>query len=156
MNENRGSMVLGTTLGREKPNGDVYYINMPSMTLDDIFDQGLFHGWNHIGDYTECAVKEYFSRERFDLDKTYWRVLFLLDGSVQIREDNSVSGASKDEVCKPSPIEKPMEPITIPTINLDDAPSHKITMSQPTIQPDVAPLPTMVEVVHPRRNCFCR
>ena len=147
-------MILGTTLGREKPNGDIYYINIASMTLDDVFDTGLFHGWNHIGDYSVCSIDEYFSRERFDLDKTYWRVLFRLDGSVQIREDDSVSGASKDEVCKPSPIEKAMEPIAMPTISLNDHSSPDIKTLGATIQAEHGPIPA-VEVVRMRRNCFC-
>ena len=147
-------MVLGTTLGREKPNGDVYYINMESLTLDEIFDQGLFHGWSHIGNYTVCDLEEYFSRDRFDLDKTYWRVLFRLDGSVQIREDDSVNGAAKDDLIRASPIEKPMEPISIPSISLEGISSPEITTSQPAIQIEVTPIPSVI-VVTKRRNCFC-
>lgn len=106
-------MVSGTTLGKEKPDGTVYYINMPSFTLDDIFDKGLFNrSWDHVGEYSVCYTENYFSLERFDMDRTHWRVLFRLDGSTQIRENDMTSGVPKGEPSgKSSPFETQLEPM---------------------------------------------
>ena len=150
-------MVSGTTLGKEKPDGTVYYINMPSFTLDDVFDQGLFNrSWDQVGEYSVCYTENYFSLERFDMDRTHWRVLFRLDGSTQIRENDMTSGVAKGEpLGKSSPIEEHLEP-------MENSDMPHMVLDVPGVQGRAASIAPMVIVTAdavipvipaPRRRC---
>ena len=141
------SRSLGTTLGKVKENGDVYYINIRYMDVEDVFNDDLVHStgmWRHIDDYKFCPVGDFFSSEKFKEDKTLWRILVDIDGSIKIRQDE-LTGAPKPDILT-TPLAESLDISGIPNITVDSIvlnipPStvHSITLD---VLPSILETPT--------------
>jgi hypothetical protein len=133
-------MNTGTTLGKVKTDRTVYYINIGYMNVEDVFNDDLVTStdmWHRISEYKFCPIGEFFSEEKFKDDKTLWRILVDLDGSIQIRQ-HEVNGAPKPEILT-SPMAESLDlsgvpNITIESVCLDVPPStvHSVTLDVPT------------------------
>ena len=130
----------GTTIGKVKTDGTVYYINIGYMNVEDVFNDDLVTStdmWHRIGEYKFCPAGEFFLPEKFKEDNTLWRILVDLDGSIQIRQDE-INGAPKPAILT-SPVAESLDisgvpNITIESVCLDVPPStvHSVTLDVPT------------------------
>lgn len=161
----------GTTLGKVKTDGTVYYINIGYMNVEDVFNDELVTStdmWHRIGEYKFCPVGEYFSEEKFKEDKTLWRILVDLDGSIQIRQDE-LNGAPKPDIITSSVAESldisGVPNITLQSVTLDvpAATLASVSLDVPAANDaiDVLETPTMVvpeipTVVPVRRSFWSR
>ena len=162
-------MNTGTTLGKIKTDRTVYYINIGYMNVEDVFNDDLVTStdmWHRIGEYKFCPAGEYFSEEKFKEDKTLWRILVDLDGSIQIRQ-HEINGASKPDIITSSVAESldisGVPNITLQSVTLDvpvatlasvslDVPAANDAIDvSPTIS--VPEIPTIVPV---RRSFWSR
>lgn len=137
----------GTTIGKVKTDRTVYYINIGYMNVEDVFNDDLVTStdmWHRIGEYKFCPVGEYFSEEKFKEDKTLWRILVDIDGSIQIRQDE-LSGAPKPDILT-TPLAESLDISGVPNITVDSVvlnmpPStvHSITLD---VLPSILETPT--------------
>jgi hypothetical protein len=72
--------------------------------------------WHRIGEYKFCPMGEYFSEEKFKEDKTLWRILVDLDGSIQIRQ-HEMNGAPKPDILT-SPAAESLDISGVPNITI--------------------------------------
>jgi hypothetical protein len=110
----------GTTIGKVKTDGTVYYINIGYMNVEDVFNDDLVTStdmWHRICEYKFCPVGEFFLPEKFKDDKTLWRILVDLDGSIQIRQDE-LNGAPKPEILT-SPTAESLDISGVPNIVIE-------------------------------------
>jgi hypothetical protein len=159
-------MNTGTTLGKVKTDGTVYYINIGYMNLEDVFNDDLVTStdmWHRIGEYKFCHVGDYFSEEKFKDDKTLWRILVDLDGSIQIRQ-HEINGASKPDILT-SPVAESLDISGVPNITIQsvtlDVPAASVsslTLDVPVSSLDVLETPTIgvpeIPTIVPVRRSF--
>jgi hypothetical protein len=159
-------MNTGTTLGKVKTDGTVYYINIGYMNVEDVFNDDLVTStdiWHRIGEYKFCYVGDYFSEEKFKEDNTLWRILVDLDGSIQIRQ-HEINGASKPDILT-SPVAESLDisgvpniPIQSVTLDVPAASVSSLTLDVPVSSLDVLETPTIgvpeIPTIVPVRRSF--
>ena len=89
------------------------------MNVEDVFNDDLVTStdmWHRICEYKFCPMGDYFSEEKFKEDKTLWRILVDLDGSIQIRQ-HELNGAPKPDILT-SPLAESLDISGVPNITL--------------------------------------
>ena len=77
-----------TAFGYETPDGSVFYILSDFLMFEDIIQYILKRGTpmsNNLKNKSSCLL-EYFSDSLFTKDNSIWRVLYMLDGTVQCKK----------------------------------------------------------------------
>ena len=76
-----------TTFGYEQDNGEVYYIQARSMTIDEAQEYLISRnapGYNNQKIIIK-SINDYFSYENFEKDDSNLRILYMLDGTIRLR-----------------------------------------------------------------------
>jgi hypothetical protein len=77
-----------SAFGYESPDGSVFYILSESLNFEDFIQYILKRGTpmsNNLKNKSSCLL-EYFSDSLFTKDNSTWRVLYMLDGTVQCKK----------------------------------------------------------------------